>query len=120
MSKYSAIADPVLMMGVDALEKLLDDEPSQPTHFRCPKCQTVFPVSELDYLPEIKYDTSYETGMTLFGAGIKRTIKRTIIKHPVCRNCLKKEKERRKKSLLKIACLIALIIFSICIISHLK
>lgn len=120
MNRHSIFANPELMMDENALEELLEDKPVQPTHFRCPKCYRVYPISELSYLPEIKYESSYNMDANILGAGIKRTTTKTIIKHPVCKKCFEKEKENEKQSLINIAFVIVLIIIVICIISHLK
>lgn len=120
MNRHSIFANTELMMHEDIFEELLEDKPVQPTHFRCPKCYRVYPISELAYLPEINYESNYNIDTTILGAGIKRTTTKTNTKHPVCKNCFEEEKEREKKSLITIALIIALIIIVICIISHLR
>lgn len=118
---HSAFADPEYwMLHEDELYELLDDEPKQPTHFRCPKCHRIYPISELSYIPEIHNKSSYGVGTTWLGsAAITRTTERTIVKHPVCKNCYEEEKEREKSSLIKIIIVIAIIAIIACIINHL-
>ena len=121
VNRHSAFADPEYWMTHDdELDVLLDDEPKQPTHFRCPKCHWVYPISELSYIPEIHDKSRYNVGTTWLGsAAITRTTERTVIKHPVCKNCYEEEKESEKNSLIKIIVVIVIIAIIACFINHL-
>ena len=76
VNRHSAFADPEYWMTHDdELDDLLDDEPKQPTHFRCPKCHRVYPISELSNIPELHDKSRYHVGTILLVSAEKKNKK---------------------------------------------